>query len=107
MTVRYPYIDHYGVQHGVTGSCHQLHMDADHSLLVDCGLSQGNETSADGRSRAGQHDVEFSLATIKATHGKSSLHAHSTLSFLWIVGAEGMPIAVHGFAVLRVQERSI
>jgi metallo-beta-lactamase family protein len=66
MTVRYPYIDHYGAQHGVTGSCHQLHMDADHSLLVDCGLSQGNETSADGRSRAGQPAIEFSLATVQA-----------------------------------------
>lgn len=46
--MRYPYIDHYGVQHGVIGSC------------------QGNEPSADGRSRARQHNVEFSLATIKA-----------------------------------------
>lgn len=60
--MRYPHIDRHDAQHGVTGSCHQLHMDADYRLLVDCGLFQGNK----GRSGAGQHNVEFSLATIKA-----------------------------------------
>lgn len=54
------------IHHGVIGPCRQLQMDADHSLVVDCGLFHGNGTSADGRSRAGQHNVEFSLATIKA-----------------------------------------
>ena len=51
------------VHHGVIGPCRQLQMDADHSLVVDCGLFQGNEPSADGCGRAGQHNVE---ATIKA-----------------------------------------
>lgn len=64
--MRYPHIDHHGAQHRVTGSCHQLHMDADCSLLVDCGLFQGNETSADGRGGAGQQNVESSLVTLKA-----------------------------------------
>jgi metallo-beta-lactamase family protein len=41
-------------------------MDADCSLLVDCGLFQGNETSADGRGGAGHPAIEFSLATVKA-----------------------------------------
>jgi metallo-beta-lactamase family protein len=62
--MRYPQIDHHGAQHGVTGSCHHLHMDADHRLVVECGPFQGNETSADGRSGAGQNNVKFSLAAI-------------------------------------------
>jgi len=66
ITVRYPDIEHHGAKDGVTGSCHQLHMDASHSLLVDCGLFQGNETSIDGRAATGRLDIEFSLATVQA-----------------------------------------
>lgn len=58
--MRYPAIEHHGSHGGVTGSCHQLHMDADSSLLIDCGLFQGNETSASGRVGAGQPAIEFS-----------------------------------------------
>lgn len=64
--MRYPDIEHHGAMDGVTGSCHQLHMDASHSLLIDCGLFQGNEASASGRAGAGQAAIEFSLATIQA-----------------------------------------
>lgn len=64
--MRYPDIEHHGAQDGVTGSCHQLHMDAANSLLIDCGLFQGSEASVDGRSGAGRLAIEFSLATIKA-----------------------------------------
>ncbi len=64
--MRYPHIDHHGAQHGVTGSCHQLHIDAESSLLVDCGLFQGNEASASWRAGAGQPAIEFSLATVQA-----------------------------------------
>ena len=39
--MRYPSILHHGAVSGVTGSCHQLQMDAEHALLVDCGLFQG------------------------------------------------------------------
>lgn len=47
---------------GVTGSCHQLQMDTEHDLLIDCGLFQGAEVSPE--SRAGRtiwrwHDVLF------------------------------------------------
>jgi len=66
ITVRYPDIEHHGAKDGVTGSCHQLHMDASHSLLIDCGLFQGNETSSDGRAATGRLDIEFSLATVQA-----------------------------------------
>ena len=61
----YPRIQHHGAGSGVTGSCHQLHMDDQHSLLVDCGLFQGAETSADGSSSA-VPDITFDIRTLKA-----------------------------------------
>lgn len=33
--MNYPYILHHGANAGVTGPCHQLQIDAQHSLLVD------------------------------------------------------------------------
>jgi len=62
----YPEILHHGATGGVTGSCHQLLMDAQHSLLIDSGLFQGAETSADGKSAADRLAIEFPLDTIKA-----------------------------------------
>nr|WP_298138184.1 MBL fold metallo-hydrolase [uncultured Pseudomonas sp.] len=62
----YPDILHHGAKDGVTGSCHQLLMDAQHSLLIDCGLFQGAETSGEGRSAADRLAIEFPLDTIKA-----------------------------------------
>lgn len=64
--MRYPDIEHHGAKDGVTGSCHQLHMDASHSLLIDCGLFQGNKTSSDGRAATGRLGIEFSLTTVQA-----------------------------------------
>lgn len=64
--MRYPSILHHGAVFGVTGSCHQLQMDAEHALLVDCGLFQGAETSPEGRAGANRLDIEFSLAGIRA-----------------------------------------
>lgn len=34
---------HHGARDGVTGSCHQLWMDSQRSVLVDCGTFQGND----------------------------------------------------------------
>lgn len=62
----YPEILHHGATGGVTGSCHQLLMDAQRSLLIDCGLFQGAETSAEGKSAADRLAIEFPLDTIKA-----------------------------------------
>ncbi|MDM8349808.1 MBL fold metallo-hydrolase [Pseudomonas sp. sp1636] len=62
----YPDILHHGAKDGVTGSCHQLLMDAQHSLLIDCGLFQGAETSAEGKSASDRLAIEFPLDTIKA-----------------------------------------
>lgn len=39
----YPTLTHHGATHGVTGSCHQLHLTPQTSLLIDCGLEQGPE----------------------------------------------------------------
>ncbi len=61
MPVR-PNIEHHGARTGVTGSCHQLHIDAHHSLLVDCGLFQGQEA---GNSRQSQ-DIDFDISTVQA-----------------------------------------
>ncbi|MDH4568430.1 MBL fold metallo-hydrolase [Pseudomonas sp. BN414] len=64
--MRYPDIHHHGAVTGVTGSCHQLLMDEQHSLLVDCGLFQGAETSAEGRASANNLDIDFDISTLKA-----------------------------------------
>ncbi|UZZ08826.1 MBL fold metallo-hydrolase [Ectopseudomonas mendocina] len=64
--MRYPDILHHGAVVGVTGSCHQLQMDDEHALLIDCGLFQGAETSPEGRAGAGKLAIDFSLDGIKA-----------------------------------------
>ena len=62
----FPRILHHGAVSGVTGSCHQLLMDAANSLLVDCGLFQGAETSPEGKVGAGRLAIEYALDGIKA-----------------------------------------
>lgn len=36
-------IKHHGAVKGVTGSCHELSYQSDKSILVDCGLFQGQK----------------------------------------------------------------
>lgn len=43
----FPVITHHGGTRGVTGSCHQLHLDSATSLLIDCGLEQGADAGPD------------------------------------------------------------
>jgi metallo-beta-lactamase family protein len=38
-------IIHHGGAKGVTGSCHELWIDRERSVLIDCGLFQGNDAS--------------------------------------------------------------
>jgi len=59
----FPNFIHHGGASGVTGSCHQLMADAQHSLLVDCGLFQGEDTTADSFE---QLQIEFDLSAIQA-----------------------------------------
>ena len=64
MSITYT-LRHHGAVDGVTGSCHQLLLADGPSILVDCGLFQGAETSADGGA-AGQLDIGFPVAGIQA-----------------------------------------
>jgi len=55
------HVIHHGALHGVTGSCHQLVVDATRSVLIDCGLFQGED--AKGRDET---QIDFPLAGIKS-----------------------------------------
>ncbi len=57
-------IIHHGAVDGVTGSCHQLFLDANSSVLIDCGLFQGAESS--GKSHADSLKIDFPLSSVKA-----------------------------------------
>ncbi|MBQ0943114.1 MBL fold metallo-hydrolase [Ideonella sp. 4Y16] len=59
-------IFHHGATRGVTGSCHQLQAACGRSVLVDCGLFQGAETSSDGGAGAGRLDVGLALQGVQA-----------------------------------------
>ncbi|WP_160154384.1 MBL fold metallo-hydrolase RNA specificity domain-containing protein [Microbulbifer sp. ALW1] len=58
-------IVHHGAVDGVTGSCHQLYLDAQSSILIDCGLFQGAETSPGG-SKHDHLEIEFPIDSVKA-----------------------------------------
>ncbi|WP_406828077.1 MBL fold metallo-hydrolase RNA specificity domain-containing protein [Microbulbifer sp. ARAS458-1] len=58
-------IKHHGAVDGVTGSCHQLYLDESNSILIDCGLFQGAETSPGG-SHHNRLEIEFPIDTVKA-----------------------------------------
>lgn len=52
---------HHGAHRGVTGSCHQLYVDQQRSLLVDCGIFQGRDAA-----RHPNPEIDFPLAGIMA-----------------------------------------
>jgi metallo-beta-lactamase family protein len=52
---------HHGAHQGVTGSCHQLFVDAQRSLLVDCGTFQGRDAE-----RHPNQEINFPLQGILA-----------------------------------------
>lgn len=58
-------IVHHGAVEGVTGSCHQLVIDSDNSVLVDCGLFQGAEVSRGGASQQ-QLAIDFPIDRVRA-----------------------------------------
>ena len=57
-------IIHHGAVNGVTGSCHQLNINDDSAVLIDCGLFQGDEkaSSSDGNSL----EIEFDISNVTA-----------------------------------------
>lgn len=56
---------HHGAVDGVTGSCHQLQLPDGRSVLVDCGLFQGAETSGDGAG-ASRLEIGFPIDQVRA-----------------------------------------
>lgn len=60
-------IEHHGAEDGVTGSCHQLIIDENLSVLVDCGLFQGGEADPNLHPQHLGFAVEGVLALI-VTH---------------------------------------
>ncbi|SFD61677.1 MBL fold metallo-hydrolase RNA specificity domain-containing protein [Pseudoalteromonas denitrificans] len=62
-------IIHHGAVNGVTGSCHQLNINDKTSVLIDCGLFQGDEkaSSAGGNSLEIQFDIS-NVSALIVTH---------------------------------------
>lgn len=60
--MEYPVLSHHGGIRGVTGSCHQLHLDPSSSLLIDCGLEQG----ADAAPGVDTAELGFDVQDIQA-----------------------------------------
>ncbi|GGN23091.1 MULTISPECIES: hypothetical protein [Marinomonas] len=58
-------IKHHGAVQSVTGSCHELFVDGDNSVLVDCGLFQGAETSGAG-ANSNRLEIEFDVSVVRA-----------------------------------------
>ncbi|WP_219702466.1 MBL fold metallo-hydrolase RNA specificity domain-containing protein [Marinomonas lutimaris] len=58
-------IKHHGAVQGVTGSCHELFVDSDQSVLVDIGLFQGAETSGSGAD-SNSLEIDFDISAVQA-----------------------------------------
>ncbi len=65
--MEYPGLSHHGATRGVTGSCHQLHLDPSTSLLVDCGLEQGAEAAPGAEAASLGFDVQ-GIEALVVTH---------------------------------------
>ena len=60
----YPAIEHHGAIDGVTGSSHELKIDPDNSVLIDCGLFQGAEISPNG-SNVDLLTIDFPIDSVQ------------------------------------------
>ncbi|RTE65263.1 MBL fold metallo-hydrolase [Amphritea opalescens] len=63
-------IKHHGAVNGVTGSCHELVLDNKTSVLIDCGMFQGAESSG---SESDTLQLDFPIDTVK---GLFVTHCH-------------------------------
>lgn len=87
--MNYPEIVHHGAVKGVTGSCHELQLNTDNAVLIDCGLFQGAEASS--RGAGFKHlEIEFSVKKIRAL---LVTHCHidhvGRIPYLMAAGFEG------------------
>jgi len=57
-------IIHHGAVNGVTGSCHQLNINDESAVLIDCGLFQGDEKSSNGERNS--LEIEFDITHVSA-----------------------------------------
>jgi metallo-beta-lactamase family protein len=58
-------IIHHGGAKGVPGSCHELFIDRECSVLIDCGLFQGNDVTQ-ALTETEQLKIDFPIETIEA-----------------------------------------
>ena len=65
-------IIHHGGKFGVTGSCHELVVTQNASILVDCGLLQGR----DARAGRGEEQSPFIHFPLERTQGLVLTHVH-------------------------------
>jgi metallo-beta-lactamase family protein len=76
---------HHGGHEGVTGSCHQLRLDGGGSILVDCGLFQGDDAK-----RHPDLEIEFPIDDV---HSMILTHVHidhvGRLPYLLAAGFRG------------------
>jgi len=56
---------HHDAIDGVTGSCHELVIDGDDSILIDCGLFQGADESETSES-SNHLAIKFPIKQVKA-----------------------------------------
>ena len=93
-------ISHHGAVNGVTGSCHELHIDKNNSILIDCGLFQGAETSPGGSDHE-QMAIDFSLKSVQAL---IITHVHidhvGRIPYLLAAGFEGPIYCSQATAIL-------
>lgn len=96
---RFPKFSHHGAINGVTGSCHQYWLSPDYSLLVDCGLFQGDEFAGSGS--AGSPQIGFDWRQITAV---LLTHVHidhvGRLPYLIAAGYQGPIYCSEASAVL-------
>jgi len=96
----YPEITHHGAINGVTGSCHELKLDENNAVLIDCGLFQGAEVSPGG-SVVDQLAIDFPIHNIKALF---VTHCHidhvGRIPYLMAAGFEGSIYCSEPSAVL-------